>query len=67
MRLSMSFQSRRELLAKVYPRYRECTRKQKTIILNEFVAATGYKRKYAIRLLSLTKIPTAMTIERPRD
>ncbi len=37
-----------QLLAKVWPRYREATRKQKTFILNEFIASTGYKRKYAI-------------------
>ena len=49
MRTTMSFASRRELLSKVAPRYREFTRKQKTVILNEFIASTGYKRKYAIR------------------
>jgi len=62
----MSFASRRELLAKVAPRYREATRKQKTVILNEFISSTGYKRKYAIRLLSLPEIPIARAIKRPR-
>jgi len=66
MRTIMSFASRRELLAKVWPRYREATRKQKTFILNEFIASTGYKRKYAIRMLSLPEIPTVKTIKRPR-
>lgn len=62
----MSFEGRRELLARVAPRYREAARKQKTIILNEFLASTGYKRKYAIRLLSLREIPTEKRIKRPR-
>ncbi len=67
MRLSMSFSTRRELLARVAPRYREASRQQKTVILNEFIASTGYKRKYAIRLLSLPEIPAPRKIERPRS
>lgn len=63
----MSFASRRELLAKVAPRYLEATRKQKSFILNKFIASIGYKRKYAIRLLFLPKIPTVKAIKRPRD
>jgi len=63
----MSFQTRHELLARVVPRYREADRKQKTIILNEFIASTGYKRKYAIRLLSLPEIAPGKTIKRPRS
>ncbi len=62
----MSFQSRRELLAKVAPRYKEETRKQKSVILNEFTASTGYARKYAIHLLLHPKIPPAKTIKRQR-
>jgi len=54
-------------LAKVAPRYREANRKQKTIILNEFVESSDYKRKYAIRLLSLPEIPLAKQIKRPRS
>jgi len=62
----MSFQTRRELLTKVAPRYRDSNRKQKTIILNEFIASTGYKRKYAIQLLSMRETPAARAIKRPR-
>ena len=61
----MSFQARRELLLRVAPRYRECSRNEKTVILNEFVAATGYARKYAIRLLGAPEPPPAV-IRRPR-
>jgi predicted DNA-binding transcriptional regulator AlpA len=63
----MSFQARRELLVTVAPRYKEAGRKQKSIILNEFIASTGYSRKYAIRLLSQREIPTATAIKRPRS
>ncbi|MBW2209069.1 MAG: DDE-type integrase/transposase/recombinase [Deltaproteobacteria bacterium] len=64
----MSFQSRRELLAQVGPRYREASSKEKTIILDEFVAATGYARKYAIRLLHEQPAPAVTgKIKRPRE
>lgn len=62
----MSFESRRELLAKVSLRYREANRKQKTIILDEFIASTGYKRKYAIRLFSKPEISDRSEIKRSR-
>jgi hypothetical protein len=48
----MRFQSKRELLAQVGARYREADHTEKSVMLSEFVAATGYHRKYAIRLLS---------------
>ncbi len=62
----MSFQGKRELLAQVAPRYREASRKEKSVILNEFIAATGYARKYAIRLLTLRVISAPGPIRRPR-
>ncbi|HLZ25406.1 MAG TPA: hypothetical protein VKQ30_25060 [Ktedonobacterales bacterium] len=61
----MSFQAKRELVARVGPRYREAKRKQKIQILDEFVAATGYDRKYAIRLLAAPVRPIT-PIQRPR-
>jgi hypothetical protein len=48
----MSFRSKQELLQQIAPRYQEATEAQKVAILNEFVAATGYARKYAIRRLN---------------
>ena len=62
----MSFHARRELLANVAPRYREENKKRKSIILNEFISATGYSRKYAIRLLSSPQIPVVKRIKKPR-
>ena len=48
----MSPQARREVLKAVRPRYRKANRQEKKQILDEFVAITGYHRKYAIHLLN---------------
>ncbi len=48
----MSPQARREVLKAVRPRYRKANRQEKKRILDEFVAVTGYHRKYAIQLLN---------------
>jgi len=47
----MSLKSKRELLEVVRPRYLKANKTEKQKILNEFTAATGYHRKYAIRVL----------------
>jgi len=47
----MSQQSKRELLEAVHARYLKAGKKEKTKIVDEFVAATGYHRKYALRIL----------------
>ena len=47
----MTSKSKRELLQAIRPRYLQASKTEKAIILNEFCAATGYHRKYAIRLL----------------
>jgi hypothetical protein len=65
VRSHLSFRSKRELLLQIAPRYREASPALKTVILDEFVAATGYARKYAIRLLS-HPVAAKLTIERPR-
>lgn len=48
----MSQGSKRELLATIRPRYRKASKKEKQKILDEFVAVTGYHRKYAIRVMN---------------
>ena len=48
----MSHTSKRELLRVVRPRYTLSNRTAKQQILDEFVAATGYHRKYAIHVLN---------------
>jgi len=61
----MSFRSKQELLQQTAPRYQEATELQKGVILNEFVAATGYARKYAIRMLNHPGV-LHVKIARPR-
>jgi hypothetical protein len=47
----MTKNGKRELLEAIRPRYLRASTTEKTHILDEFVAITGYHRKYAIRLL----------------
>ena len=43
--------AKRELLATLRDRYRGSTKKDKSRILDEFIAVTGHHRKHGIRLL----------------
>ncbi|MBI4578460.1 MAG: hypothetical protein HY718_02090 [Planctomycetes bacterium] len=61
----MSVRAKRELLAQVAPRYRAATHGQKSVVLDEFLASTGYARKYAIRLLA-QPVTAPAPIQRPR-
>jgi hypothetical protein len=45
-------ETRRELKEALGMRYRKANRDDKTVILDEFVAVSGYHRKHAIRLLA---------------
>jgi hypothetical protein len=47
----MSLETRRELVRVIGERYRASTVLERRRILDEFVAATGYHRKHAIRVL----------------
>lgn len=47
----MSLQSRRELLLSLRSQYLNVPPREKKKLLNGFVAATGYNRKYAVTLL----------------
>lgn len=47
----MSLESKRELLETVRPRYLKASKVEKQKMLDEFSSATGYHRKYAIRVL----------------
>jgi hypothetical protein len=62
----MSCRSKRELRAQGAPRYQQATHTHKSIILDAFVAATGYARKYAILLLPRPPRPAPIPIRRPR-
>jgi hypothetical protein len=48
---TMSKKSRRDLVKVQHPRYLQANKRQKGVILDEFVAVTGMHRKSAIRLL----------------
>jgi hypothetical protein len=48
----ISSQTRKELLEAIQQRYRESSKIDKTRILDEFVALTGYHRKHGVRLLN---------------
>ncbi len=62
----MSLKSRRELLFRMQSRYLEADREQKSEIIDGFVAATGYHRKYAASVLSNTNVECAHTIRSGR-
>ncbi len=47
----MSPKSKKEYLEAISKRYKNASRSEKHIILDEFCAATGYHRKHAIRLI----------------
>lgn len=51
MKRQISMTTRKELTEALRARYRSSTFEQRTKILNEFVALTGYHRKHAIRVL----------------
>ena len=52
MKSPLSYQARRELVEQMAPQYREAPRSQKMLLLDTFVALTGYVRKYAMWLLN---------------
>ena len=47
----MSQRSKREMIESIRPRYLKANKVGKAQILDEFIATTGYHRKYAIRVL----------------
>ncbi|HEU5381484.1 MAG TPA: transposase family protein [Ktedonobacteraceae bacterium] len=49
---SLRYQTRRDLLAHLLPRYRAASVAQKSLLLEAFCQLTGYARKSAIRLLN---------------
>ena len=52
----MTVATRKELLRYARKRYTKATWLEKVKILNEFIALTGYDRKYAIKLLNLVEV-----------
>ena len=62
----MSQHSKRELVQRLQPRYLKADRKEKTKILDEFVAVTGLHRKAAIRRLRQQNQPKRERRGRPK-
>ena len=56
----MTSKAKRELLEAIRPRYLRANKAGKERILDEFCAATGYHRKYAIRLLKKGAPPSGL-------
>jgi hypothetical protein len=55
MEAKMGLETRKELLVHVQKRYKQAKRPEKKKILDELIATTGYRRKYAISLLNKRK------------
>ena len=62
----ISTETRRELVASIQERYRSASLPDKQRILDEFVALTGYHRKYAIRVLASGASTAAVQAATPR-
>jgi hypothetical protein len=63
--VSRSFSIRRARLQSLAPRYQQASPAQKTLLLDAYVASTGYTRKHAIELLNHGK-HEQQTIQRHR-
>ena len=61
-----SLESQRELVAAVAPRYQQARRAERSRMLEEFVACTGYHRKYALSLLNHPRSKAAVRKKRQR-
>ena len=59
MRHYMSLKARKELLYSLQRLYSESTKQQKNKLLSCFVEATGYERKYALKLLGRERHPVS--------
>jgi hypothetical protein len=49
---TLGFQTRRELLLHMVPRYQKASISQKGVLLDEIVATTGYARRYVYGILT---------------
>ena len=54
--------TRTEVLRAIRNRYREASKKDKSRMLDEFVALVGCHRKHAVRLLKQGDKPTGQTV-----
>lgn len=66
MNRKLSLKSRRELLAQTADRYGQVRGREKGQILDQFVAATGYRRKHAITVLNHPQLSKGHSVRRSR-
>jgi hypothetical protein len=64
MARGLSMATRREVVQKLRERYQRGSAGEKTTILDELVALTGYHRKHAIRVLGADIVPASITVQR---
>ena len=62
----LSRAARRELLTALRDRYARGNKIDKGMFLNEFVALSGYNRKYATRLLGQLPAPSRVRVPGPQ-
>jgi hypothetical protein len=62
-KMELSMQERKKLSKKVAIRYRKAKKKEKSLILDEFVGYTGYNRNYAAHVLSREGKSTFVKVE----
>ena len=61
----MTISAKREYLQTIRRRYLTASKHDKAPILNEFCANCGYNRKYAIRLLNVTRKKSKKPKQKP--
>jgi hypothetical protein len=60
--MGLTLKEKRAWIGEIAPRYRQSDKKSKTRILDEFVQATGYNRKYAVHILTQWGKETWLTV-----
>lgn len=63
----MSLETKRAYLKALWVRYKNSTKREKTVILDEFCAVCGYSRKHAIALLSNKEFPNRFCRPGPKS
>jgi hypothetical protein len=61
--MGLTLQQKQAWTGEFAPRYRQSDKKEKTRILDEFVQATGYNRKYALHILTHWGKETWLTLD----
>jgi hypothetical protein len=60
--MGLSMQEKKAVTMRIRSRYQKAKRKEKSVILNEFIQLTGYNRKYALRILNQHQASQALLV-----